>query len=167
LDHSWEYFEAVNRAIADVIVKEYKRGDTIWVNDYHLILVPQMLREKLGPDAKVGLFMHVGFPSSEVFRCLAHRDKLLDGMLGATMVGFQTEEYARHFLQTCSRLRFVEAKNDGIQLESRFVNVVSLPIGIDPIQLDTKRREEKVGDWIESLALKFAGKKLLVARDKV
>ena len=68
MDHSWEYFEALNRSIADVIVKDYKKGDTVWVNDYHLLLVPQMVRDALGPDAKIGFFLHVGFPSSEIFR---------------------------------------------------------------------------------------------------
>jgi trehalose-6-phosphate synthase len=167
LDHSWKYFEALNRAIADVIIKDYKREDTVWVNDYHLLLVPKMVRDALGPDARIGFFLHVGFPSSEIFRCLAHRERLLEGMLGATMVGFQTEEYARHFLQTCSRLLNVEVKNDGVMLETRLVNVINLPIGIDPVQLGEKRKEPEVGSWSEQLRQRYAGKKLFVARDKV
>ncbi|KAL7276863.1 Trehalose-6-P synthase/phosphatase complex subunit [Rhizina undulata] len=167
LDHSWKYFEAVNRAVADVIIKDYKRGDTVWIHDYHLLLVPQMVREALGNDAKIGFFLHVAFPSSEIFRCLAHRKQLLEGMLGATLIGFQTEEYARHFLQTCSRLLCVEAKNDGIQLDNRFVHVINLPIGIDPVQLDDKRKEPKVQEWLDALKARYVGKKLLVARDKL
>lgn len=167
LDHSWKYFEAVNRCVADVIVKDYKRGDTVWVHDYHLLLVPKMVREALGPEAKIGFFLHVAFPSSEIFRCLAHRRRLLQGMLGATLIGFQTQEYARHFLQTCSRLLCVEVKDDGLEIDDRFVNVVSLPIGIDPIHLDEKRDEERVREWMRTLKARYAGKKLLVARDKV
>ena len=83
------------------------------------------------------------------------------------MVGFQTEEYARHFLQTCSRLLNVEVKNDGVLLDSRLVDVISLPIGIEPRQLDEKRHELEVTNWTEQLKQRFAGKKLLVARDKV
>lgn len=167
LDHSWKYFEALNKSIADVIIKDYKKGDTVWVNDYHLLLVPKMVRDALGPDARIGFFLHVGFPSSEIFRCLAHREKLLYGILGATMVGFQTEEYVRHFLQTCSRLLNVEVQNGGVLLDSRLVNVVNLPIGIEPVQLDEKRKEREVAEWTEQLQLRYAGKKLLVARDKV
>lgn len=167
MDHSWKYFEALNRSISDVIVKDYKKGDTVWVNDYHLLLVPKMVRDSLGPDAKIGFFLHVGFPSSEIFRCLAHREKLLEGILGATLVGFQTEEYARHFLQTCSRLLNVEVKNDGVLLDSRLVDVISQPIGIEPHQLDEKRKEPEVENWSDQLKKRFAGKKLLVARDKV
>ncbi|TGZ78943.1 hypothetical protein EX30DRAFT_355878 [Ascodesmis nigricans] len=167
LDHSWKFFESLNRSVADAIIKDYKKGDTVWVHDYHLLLVPKMLRDALGPDAKIGFFLHVGFPSSEVFRCLAHRDKLLEGMLGATLIGFQTDEYARHFLTTCSRLLTVEARNDGIVLDSRFVNVISLAIGIDPKQLEEKRQEEDVARWADALKQRYAGKKLLVARDKL
>lgn len=167
MDHSWKYFEALNRAVADVIIKDYKRGDTVWVNDYHLLLVPKMLRDALGPDANIGFFLHVGFPSSEIFRCLAHRDKLLEGMLGATLIGFQADEYARHFLTTCSRLLNVEARNDAVVLETSIVKVVSLPIGIDPVQLERKRKEDKVTEWATALRKRYAGKKLLVARDKL
>lgn len=126
-----------------------------------------MVREALGPDAKIGFFLHVAFPSSEIFRCLAHRNQLLEGMLGSTLIGFQTEEYARHFLQTCSRLLCVEARNDGVQLDNRFINIAICPIGIDPVQLDEKRKEEKVQEWLAALRTRYAGKKLLVARDKV
>jgi trehalose 6-phosphate synthase complex regulatory subunit len=68
-DHSWEFYRNVNRAFADQVIASYKRGDTIWVHDYHLLLVPGMVREKL-PDAKIGFFLHTAFPSSEVFRIL-------------------------------------------------------------------------------------------------
>ena len=95
--------------------------------------LPESLRL---PEAKVGFFLHVAFPSSEVFRCLAVRRQLLEGMLGANLVGFQIHEYTRHFMQTCSRLLNVEATPQGIQLEDRFVDVIHLAIGIDPISLN-------------------------------
>src|SRR5699024_7548268 len=129
-DHSWVYYVKINQAFAEQIAKEWKRGDSIWVQDYHLLLVPAMLR-RLIPDAQIGFFLHIAFPSSEVFRCLAPRKELLEGVLGANLIGFQTDEYCRHFLQTCSRLLSVEATNEGLQLEDRFVNVAKFPIGID------------------------------------
>lgn len=165
-DHSWKYYVNVNQAFADKIVKNWKRGDVIWIHDYHLLLVPGMIRKKL-PDAKIGFFLHVAFPSSEVFRCLAVRQELLEGMLGANLVGFQIHEYTRHFLQTCSRLLNAEATPDGLQLEDRFVDVVNLPIGIDPISLGEHRQEEAVQSWMNILQERYAGKKLIVARDKL
>lgn len=165
-DHSWVYYVKVNQAFADKIVKNWKRGDVIWVHDYHLLLVPSMVRKKL-PDAKIGFFLHVAFPSSEVFRCLAVRKELLEGMLGANLIGFQIHEYARHFLQTCSRLLCVEATNDGVQLEDRFVDVIDLAIGIDPVALDMNRDDPSVAEWMLTMQDRYKGKKLIVARDKL
>lgn len=165
-DHSYKHYVNVNQAFADKIVKNWKRGDVIWIHDYHLLLVPGMIREKL-PEAKIGFFLHVAFPSSEVFRCLAVRKQLLEGMLGANLIGFQIHEYTRHFLQTCSRLLNVEATPDGLQLEDRFVDVINLPIGIDPVQLNEHRQEPQVRKWLNILQERYAGKKLIVARDKL
>jgi trehalose-phosphatase len=166
LDHSWCFYVKINQAFADRVVQNYKRGDIIWVHDYHLCLVPAMIRQKL-PDAQIGFFLHTAFPSSEVFRCLAARKELLDGMLGANLVAFQTPEYAHHFLQTCSRIMSVEATADGVQLENRFVNVWSSPIGVDPKALAHARKEKEVLEWIKIMQKRYEGKKVIVARDKL
>ncbi|GAB0138202.1 trehalose-6-phosphate synthase subunit B homeolog f [Epichloe bromicola] len=165
-DHSWKYYVHVNQAFADKIVQNWKRGDVIWVHDYHLLLVPGMVRKKL-PDAKIGFFLHVAFPSSEVFRCLAVRKELLEGMLGANLVGFQIQEYSRHFLQTCSRILTIEATPEGIELENRFVDVINTAIGIDPTSLNKNRGEQGVLRWFQILQERYKGKKLIVARDKL
>lgn len=165
-DHSWIYYVKINQEFADRIVKSWKTGDIIWIHDYHLLLAPLMLRKKL-PNAQIGFFLHVAFPSSEVFRCLATRNELLEGVLGANLIGFQTSEYCRHFLQTCSRLLCVEATSDGVQLEDRFVNVETFPIGIDPTALDSQRAAPEVLEWIERMQNKYAGKHLIVAREKL
>lgn len=165
-DHSWVYYENLNQAIADKVVKSYKRGDEIWIHDYHLLLVPGMVRKKL-PDAKIGFFLHTAFPSSEVFRCLAVRKQLLEGMLGANLIAFQSMEYQEHFLTTCSRLLVVEATENGVQLEDRFVNTISLPIGIDPKGLMEARDDEEVKKLIEEMKEQYKGKRLIVSRDKL
>ncbi|KAI9880667.1 MAG: hypothetical protein M1830_001671 [Pleopsidium flavum] len=165
-DHSWIYYVKINQAFADKIVKNWKRGDIIWIHDYHLLLVPSMVRKRL-PDAQIGFFLHVAFPSSEVFRCLAVRKELLEGMLGANLIGFQTQEYCRHFLQTCSRLLCVEATNFGVQLDDRFVNVSTFPIGIDPTSLNVPRDGEAVAQWLRVIQDRYRGKHLIVARDKL
>ncbi|KXT01109.1 hypothetical protein AC578_10887 [Pseudocercospora eumusae] len=165
-DHSWEFYRNVNRAFADKVIASYKRSDTIWIHDYHLLLVPGMVREKL-PEAKIGFFLHTAFPSSEVFRCLSTRKELLDGMLGANLIGFQTEEYASHFLQTCSRLLAVETTSEGVQIDDHFVNVVSQPIGINPPMFEQMLQEDEVQEWITTILEKYKGKKLIVARDRL
>lgn len=165
-DHSWEFYRNVNQAFADKIVANYKADDTIWIHDYHLFLVPGMVRKKL-PNAKIGFFLHTAFPSSEVFRCLSTRKALLEGILGANLVAFQTDEYAGHFLQTASRLLTVETTAEGVQLDDHFVNVTSEPIGINPAAVQEARQELAVAKWIKVLQEKYQGKQVLVARDKL
>jgi HAD superfamily hydrolase (TIGR01484 family) len=165
-DHSWIHYVNVNQAFADKIVKSYKRGDIIWIHDYHLLLVPAMIRKKL-PDVPIGFFLHSAFPSSEVFRCLSFRKELLEGMLGADLIAFQTLEYQEHFITTCSRLLIVEATPDGVQLDGHFVNVVWHPIGIDPKALNLAREETEVKEWIRVIQARYKGKRLIVARDKL
>lgn len=166
-DHSWVYYVKVNQAFADRIAKNWKKGDIVWVHDYHLLLVPGMLRKAI-PEAQIGFFLHVAFPSSEIFRCLAVRSELLEGILGASMIGFQTDEYCHHFLQTCSRLLCVEATKHGVHLENgRFVHVDTFPIGIDPKSLDARRELQEVSDWIKTISEKYHGKRIIVARDKL
>ncbi|KAJ5338026.1 Trehalose-phosphatase [Penicillium brevicompactum] len=165
-DHSWIYYVKLNQAFAERIAKHWKRGDSIWVQDYHLLLVPAMLR-KLVPDAQIGFFLHIAFPSSEVFKCLAPRKELLEGILGANLIGFQTDEYCRHFLQTCSRILCVEATPEGVQLEDRFVNVGTFPIGIDPTSWDKRRQLTDVERWVDTISERYQGKRLIVSRDKI
>lgn len=118
---------------------------TVWVNDYHLMLLPSLLRAspKLPSHVPIGFFMHVAFPSSEIFRCLSVRDSLLKGLLAADLVGFQTASFARHFRQTVSRILALEALPKGIQVEGagagRFVDVGVFPMGIDVGALTQKK----------------------------
>ncbi|KII83794.1 glycosyltransferase family 20 protein [Plicaturopsis crispa FD-325 SS-3] len=170
---SYKQYVAVNRRFADVIIANYQEGDIVWVNDYHLMLLPQMLRSS--PDfpqnAPIGFFMHVAFPSSEIFRCLSVRESLLRGLLDADLVGFQTASYARHFRQTVSRILSLEALPKGIQVEgggnNRFVDVGVFPMGIDVAALTERKREPEVLDWVQSLKQRYAGMKIVVGRDKL
>ncbi|CAL1697859.1 unnamed protein product [Somion occarium] len=163
---SFKQYVAVNQRFADTIVAAYQDGDIIWVNDYHLMLLPKLLREKL-PNATIGFFMHVAFPSSEIFRCLSVREDLLYGVLGADLIGFQTANFARHFRQTVSRILSAEALPKGIQLEDRFVDVGVFPMGIDVIALTEKRANPEVAEWVKVLRQRYAGMKLIVGRDKL
>ncbi|XHG06557.1 hypothetical protein AWENTII_009748 [Aspergillus wentii] len=165
-DYSWKQYLKVNEAFANTIAAHWKPGDSIWVHDYHLLLLPSLLREKL-PNAEIGFFMHAAFPSSEVFRCLNARNALLEGLLGADLVGFQTDEYCHHFLQTCSRLLSLEVTIDGVRLNKRFVNVKRIPFGIDTKALDELRQSTEVKDWVSNICTRYRGKRLIVARDRL
>ncbi|KAF7715573.1 Alpha,alpha-trehalose-phosphate synthase (UDP-forming) [Penicillium ucsense] len=165
-DYSWKQYLKVNEAFADAIADQWKPGDCIWIHDYHLLCLPGLLRSRL-PDAEIGFFLHTPFPSSEIFRCLSSREALLDGLLGADLIGFQTDEYCSHFLHTCSRIRRLDALADGIQVHDRFVRVKSWPLGIDYKSLNLLRQSVEVRDWITNITYRYKGKRLIVARDRL
>ncbi|KAL7411649.1 glycosyltransferase family 20-domain-containing protein [Mrakia frigida] len=164
---NWEDYVKVNEAFAEKIVETYQEGDVIFINDYHLLLVPAMVRAKL-PKSIIGFFLHIAFPSSEIFRCLAMREELIQGMLGANLVGFQTYNFSRHFRQSVSRvLQHVEATPKGIHYNSSFVDVEVFGIGIDVETLEARRAEPEVEEWARSLRERYGDTKLIVARDKL
>ncbi|CAB52715.1 Alpha,alpha-trehalose-phosphate synthase [Schizosaccharomyces pombe] len=165
-ESNWDDYVAVNRAFADALIKNYKTGDTIWVNDYHLLLVPNMVRERI-PSAIIGLFIHVSFPSSEVFRCFARRKELLQGMLGSNLIGFQTEEYKRHFLQSCSRVLYAESTFDRILLDDRYIDVYAHPIGADPVLVDKWLENPETLEVKEVLEKRYANLNIFVGCDKM
>ncbi|KAJ5959865.1 uncharacterized protein N7479_007015 [Penicillium vulpinum] len=164
--YSWVQYLNLNKAFAETIIKHWKPGDRIWVHDYHLLVLPGLLRERL-PKAEIGFFLHTPFPSSEIFRCLTPREELLDGLLGADLIGFQTEEYCNHFLHSCSRLRRLEVSANQVHLNHRYVSVVNSPLGIDPSSLYILRQSTEVKGWIHSIRHKYRGQYLIVARDRL
>lgn len=130
------------------------------------MLLPSLIRAKL-PNAPIGFFMHVAFPSSEIFRCLSTREQLVRGVLAADLVGFQTANFARHFRQTVSRILTLESVPKGIQTESRFVDVAVFPMGIDVKALNIRRKDPEVTEWVKHLHDRYAGLKMIVGRDKL
>ena len=108
-EDAWQAYKRANRKFAETIVKDLMEGDMIWIHDYHLMLVPAMLHEIFSQviNIKIGFFLHTPFPSSEIFRILPVRLEILKGVLQADLIGFHTNDYARHFLSTCWILLYV------------------------------------------------------------
>lgn len=126
----WEGFKSVNQKFADVILKNIDGVDKIWIHDYQLMLLPKLIKDKC-PDISIGFFLHIPFPSSEVFRILPWREELLQGMLGADLLGFHTYDYHRHFLSSVRRLLGHEINFNQVSVDHRVVLVDSFPMGID------------------------------------
>ncbi|MEZ7505998.1 bifunctional alpha,alpha-trehalose-phosphate synthase (UDP-forming)/trehalose-phosphatase [Flavobacterium sp. Arc2] len=129
LNH-WESYVEVNQKFADVVLESVNDGDTVWVHDYQLLLLPEMLREK-NPTLTIGFFLHIPYPSYELFRTCPWRNELLQGMLGADLIGFHTYDYARHFLSSVGRIKDVEINFNEISYGNRIIKVDSFPMGID------------------------------------
>jgi trehalose 6-phosphate synthase/phosphatase len=126
----WEPYQEVNERFADIVAQHYEPGDLIWIHDYQLLLLPGLLRERL-PDARIGFFLHIPFPSEELFRTLPERDDLLRGLLGADLVGFHTPAYLRHFAASLTQILGVTIEIDRVQLPDREVRLGVFPMGID------------------------------------
>lgn len=126
----WEAYKNVNEKFAEVILKHLEDGDKIWVHDYQLLLLPKIIKEKR-PDVSIGFFLHIPFPSYEIFRTLPWREEILQGMLGADLIGFHTYDYERHFISSASRILHCETNIDYIIAGNRMVKVDSFPMSID------------------------------------
>jgi trehalose 6-phosphate synthase/phosphatase len=126
----WDAYIRVNRKFTDSILEEVEADDTLWIHDYQLLLVPGMLRETL-PEASIGFFQHIPFPSYESFRLIPWRKEILMGMLGADLVGFHTYDDMRHFLSSVNRLAGIGHTRGLIEYDNRKVHVDAFPMGID------------------------------------
>jgi trehalose 6-phosphate synthase/phosphatase len=126
----WEAYMAVNQKFCDAVLALAGPEDTIWVHDYQLLLLPELLR-RARPEAAIGFFLHIPFPSQELIRVLPWREQLLRGMLGADLIGFHTFGYLRHFLSAVSHLLGLPAQNGQIEMQTRTVRVDAFPMGID------------------------------------
>ena len=147
----WDAYEAANERFADAVAARHRPGDTIWVHDYQLMLLPAMLRERL-PGARVGFFLHIPFPSSEVFAALPAREQVLRGLLGADLVGFHTSAYAHHFARTVERVLGVAAAAPGdggpgarIVHAGGTTRVGVFPMGVDAAALEERAAAPEVG----------------------
>ncbi|KAK7204526.1 glycosyltransferase family 20-domain-containing protein [Myxozyma melibiosi] len=163
---SWLDYVKFNEAFADRIVEIYRPGDVIWVHDYHLLLLPQILRQRL-PKAYIGSFLHAPFPSSEYFRYLTRRSELLEGMLGSNMVAFQSLSYARHFISSCSRLLGFESTATTVDAFGARVSVNVFPIGIDAARVERDMQTPAVLDNMHAIRELYPGKKIIVGRDRL
>ena len=129
-NESWNSYKKVNHKYAEVVLENLEEGDTVWIHDYQLMLLPQLIK-KQQPDVSIGFFLHIPFPSYEVFRTLPWRESILKGLLGADLIGFHTYDYERHFLSSVSRILRHDVDFNQIMLKDRIVTVNSYPMGID------------------------------------
>ena len=149
-DSEWTAYETVNQvfaqAIADELIAEGDEDTLVWIHDYHLMLVPKFLRQ-LVPKANIGFFLHTPFPSVELFRMLPYREQVLQGLLSADFIGFQTRDYCRHFLSACSQLTNLQVTSscvDAVPIGGALVSCACVPIGIDPEPFISATTEDEI-----------------------
>lgn len=162
----WADYVRMNQLFADRIVQIYKPGDIVWIHDYHLMLLPHMLRQRI-PNIYVGFFLHIPFPSSEYLRCLPRRKDILEGCLGSTMIAFQSFSYSRHFSSCCERILGFESSSAGIDAYGAHVAIDVFPIGINVEVVRMAAFDDHVEKTMTAIRQLYSGKKIIVGRDRL
>ncbi len=157
-------YRRVNERFAAAAIAQYRPGDTLWVHDDRLMLVPALLRRAL-PEASIGFFLHIPFPPAEVFRALPFRDELLAGLLGADLVGLHAPPYARHFAATVTRVLGAPSRLDGVLWQDRPVQFGVFPMGIDAEAFARAGHEPET--LAQAAALRDGQRQVLVGVDRL
>jgi trehalose 6-phosphate synthase/phosphatase len=165
------HFDAYRQAqklFADRLATLIRPGDLVWVHDYHLMLLPGLLRERFA-HANLGFFLHIPFPSFEIFRLMPRgwREALLRGILGADLVGFHTFDYTQHFLRAISRTLGMETTMNSVAAEGRLIKAETFPLGIDYAKFRAAAQEKEVQREREKLGRALGKKKLIFSVDRL
>jgi len=164
----WLHYKCVNKIFCEAVLGLIKPDDVIWIHDYHLMLLPALLREKL-PDVPIGFFLHIPFPSFEIFRLLPMkwRSEILEGLLGADLIGFHTYEYTQYFLRSVLRILGCEHNMGEIFLNNRLIKAETLPMGIDFRKFCAAVSYPEVQKEKEQLMKTLSGFKVVLSIDRL
>lgn len=167
IDHFEQYILA-NEHFCEALVRQLRPGDTVWIHDYHLMPLAGMLRARV-PEITIGFFLHIPFPSFEIFRLLPRKwqEHLLKGMLGADLIGFHTIDYAAHFLQSVLMVLGIDNDRHVLQYNNRLVKVDVFPISIDFNHFHGAFDAEEVAQQRSLLKERLQGQKIIFSVDRL
>jgi trehalose 6-phosphate synthase/phosphatase len=167
-DEEWRHYRHVNEMFCEAVLESLQEGDVVWVHDYHLMLLPELLRERRR-NLTVGFFLHIPFPSFEIFRLLpaSWRRDILEGILGADLIGFHTYGYMQYFLQCLLRLLGHENNLGVIALPGRIVKAETFPMGIDFGKFHDAADDQEVRTELEALRTTLSGVRIILSVDRL
>ena len=163
---TWNCYKQVNETFFDAIREVIEPGDTIWIHDYHLMLLPELIRKEI-PEVTIGFFLHIPFPSFEVFRLIPWRKEILNGLLGADLIGFHAYDYVRHFNSSIGRLLGYESTFGKINVDNRVVKVDTFPMGIDYERFASVVSKSEVQEEITRIREEVGDRKILLSIDRL
>jgi trehalose 6-phosphate synthase/phosphatase len=171
IENKKEYFDAykkVNQLFARKIYDIMRPNDVIWIHDYQLMLLPQLLRQRM-PQAAIGFFLHIPFPSYEIFRLMptTWKQAILEGILGADLVGFHTHDYVQHFINSAKMTLKVESQFNSIQYQDRLIKADLFPIGIDYKKFRDACTDDTIIGIATALEEKFYNQKIIFSVDRL
>jgi len=162
----WDAYQAVNRIFLEHTILIASEDDIIWIQDYQLMLLPGLLRKEI-PTARIGFFLHIPFPSYELFRILPEREFLLKGLLGADLIGFHTIDYMRHFISSVYRILDLDCKINHIYFDKRVVNIDSYPMGINYDLFHNAIERKGIVKYINRYRRQFGNHKIILSVDRL
>lgn len=169
----WHHYQQANRIFCDTVLKHLRPDDLVWIHDYQLMLLPQMLREAM-PEVPIGFFLHIPFPTSSMFRLLPRGEEILAGILGADYCAFHTHSDVQNFRNSVLRRLGIASRMDRVEVsDGRYVRLEALPIGIDSdafarmLELHHRQPGPDGMTRMESLRISYAGRRLIVAVDRL
>jgi trehalose 6-phosphate synthase/phosphatase len=163
----WQQYQRVNKVFCETLLKIIRQDDLLWIHDYHLMLLPGLIR-KVSPKIRIGFFLHIPFPQFEIYRLLPAlwRREILEGLLGADLVGFHTHDYAKYFLGCVQRILGYKQKIGEVMLDRRAVKVATCPMGIDFKKFDEAARSQAVLKEIATSREVFGDTKIILSVDR-
>ncbi len=162
----WKAYKEVNSLFCDAVMEIIEPDDIVWIHDYHLMLLPQLIREKM-PEISIGYFLHIPFPSYELFRILPERAALLNGLLGADLLGFHIYGYARHFISAAFNVLKLDTVLDEIYLDDRVVYANAFPMGIHYEKYYQAMQKPSMKKKAQDLKKNFGKGKLILSVDRL
>jgi trehalose 6-phosphate synthase/phosphatase len=167
-EDQWQEYRNVNRIFADAVLNVLRPDDVLWIHDYHLMLLPKLIREKL-PDLPIGFFLHIPFPSWEIFRMLprAWREEIIEGLLGSSLIGFHTHDYVRDFLTSVLRTSGYEHQLGNLTLRDRVVQVETFPMGVEFDRFAQAAGSRETELSVEELRSRCVGQKVIFSVDRL
>jgi trehalose 6-phosphate synthase/phosphatase len=169
----WQAYKEANQTFCNEIVKIVKGGDFIWVHDYQLMLLPRLLRQRfsdgLGHSAnlQIGFFLHIPWPSFELFRLLPWRQEILEGLLGADLIGFHTYDYVRHFLSSVCRIVGLDHTLGKVTVDNRIVKIDAFPMGINYEKYSQAINDVSVKKEVNKILQKVGDRKIIISIDRL
>eukprot|EP01059_Diplonema_ambulator_P012953 TRINITY_DN23445_c0_g1_i1.p1 TRINITY_DN23445_c0_g1~~TRINITY_DN23445_c0_g1_i1.p1 ORF type:complete len:586 (+),score=152.56 TRINITY_DN23445_c0_g1_i1:120-1877(+) len=163
----YDAYEKTAEAFARTIAKIHRPGDIIWIHDYHHLLLPLKLHEFGVTTATIGIFLHIPFPSSEVFKRIPWRTQLLSSMLSANLIGFQTPDFIRHFTRAVASTFRMPVRSNSVCFNGKVVHLSVLPIGLNIQKINKILQHPEVLNKIKDLKTRFGGKKIIVGVDRL
>lgn len=162
----WEAYQKVNRLFLEKVLEISGCDDIIWVQDYHLMLLPGMIREHL-PGVRIGFFLHIPFPSFELFRTLENRNEILTGLLGADLVGFHTYDYMRHFISSLYRIKGIESNDNTFHYNNRTLSVDTFPMSINFSQFNNAHKDPEVKRLAAEFRSNYPDQRIVLSVDRL